>query len=140
MATISNRRAGRDYDLGPSLTAGIVLSGAEVKAIRAGRVSLTGSYVRLDQTGVWLINLQIQTGLAENQVRHKLLLTKAQIDRLHNPSSGRTTVVPLSLTIGRYIKVVIAPARGRKKYDKRQALAQRRANRTIEQRLKQGRR
>lgn len=136
-----NRKAAHDYELGETWEAGIVLSGPEVKALRAGRASLAGGFVDVDGGEVWLHAVHIPQYAQAHWVeqgsrrRRKLLLHRAEIDRIDRKvrESGQT-VVPLSLYFkdGR-AKVEIALARGRKTWDKRHALAERQARRETEQ-------
>jgi SsrA-binding protein len=127
--TISNRRARFDYDLGDSLMVGIQLSGAETKALRMGHGQLRGSYVTIKDNEMWLINATISgtSGVPiseSDQVRsRKLLAKRREIDQLVEAKQQGRTIVPLEiLTAGRFIKVRIAIGKGRRTYDKRQAL------------------
>ena len=144
MKKISNRRVWHDYQIGAQLQAGIVLTGVEVRAIRCGRVSLTGAYIKFDANDqLWLINLIIRTQdtnptqlTKTTAKRHKLLLTKAQLKKLRADCKQHQTIVVLDLILAKHIKVNLAPAKGRKKYDKRQLLKQRSTQRVIDRRLK----
>jgi SsrA-binding protein len=127
--TISNRRARFDYDLGDSLMVGIQLSGAETKALRMGHGQLRGSYVTIKDNEMWLINATISgtSGVPiseSDQVRsRKLLAKRREIDQLIEAKQQGRTIVPLEiLTAGRFIKVRIAIGKGKRTYDKRQAL------------------
>jgi SsrA-binding protein len=138
---ITNRRARHDYELGDSLVAGIALTGAETKALRMGHGQLRGAYVTVKDGEPWLLNATISgsSGIPiseEHQVRtRKLLLKKRQIEALVEAKQQGRTIVPLEvLTRGRYIKVRIAVGKGKKLYDKRQALKKR----DTERRLKTG--
>ncbi len=136
-----NRKAAHDYHLGESWEAGIVLQGSEVKALRAGRASLVGGFVDVENREVWLYGVHIPQYAQARWVnegsrrKRKLLLHRAQIDKIERlvNESGRT-VVPLTLYFkdGR-AKVEIALARGKKTWDKRHALAERQAAREAEQ-------
>jgi SsrA-binding protein len=126
---ISNRRARHDYDLGDDLLVGIALTGAETKSLRRGHGHLRGSYVNVKDGELWLFNATITGDNAiriptEEQMRsRKLLAKRKQIDELIARKQQGQSIVPLELlTKGRYIKLRIASGRGRKKYDKRQAL------------------
>ncbi|PWG59938.1 SsrA-binding protein SmpB [Bifidobacterium catulorum] len=126
-----NRRARHDYEIEDRLEAGIVLSGTEVKSLREGRASLAESFVSIDRRGeIWLENANIPEYLNGTWTNHapkrkrKLLLHAQQIDKLARQTEAKGyTIVPLSLYFknGR-VKVEIALARGKREYDKRQAL------------------
>jgi SsrA-binding protein len=136
--SISNRRARHDYALGDSLIVGLELTGAETKALRRGHGQLQGSYVTLNDGQLWLINALISgdTGapISEtDQTRARRLLAKRkEIDSLMAQRQQGMTIVPLEiLTKGRYIKLRISAARGKKRYDKRETLKQRDQQRQI---------
>ena len=138
MKTIRNRLPAATYQRGQGVVAGLVLTGPEVRAIRDGHVSLAGSYVRAEGGELWLINLQLHSdGLDNNSTRHKLLVTAGQLRQLEATSrSPGQTIVPVELQLGRYIKVLVVPGRGRRKADRRQLLRQRDQTREIARRLK----
>jgi SsrA-binding protein len=120
--------------------AGLVLTGPEVKSVRAGKVSLTESFARLDRGEVWLHDLHISPYEAANRwntdpVRsRKLLLHRRQIRKLIGETQqAGNTLVPLDLYIrGGYVKVTLALVRGKKLHDKRQDLKRRESQREIE--------
>lgn len=131
---IVNRRASYDYTLDDELTTGIVLTGREARAARDGRVQLKGSFVTVRNNELWLNNasfsLQLNTkGVNESTVDtspRKLLASRKQIDALAERKHEGMSIVPLRLlTQGRYIKLVIALGKGKKNYDKRQAIKKR---------------
>lgn len=133
-SAIVNRRASFDYALDDELTAGVALTGREVRAARDGRVQLKGSFVTIRNNELWLNNasfsLQLNSkGEHETTVDtspRKLLASRKQIDELAERKQQGMTIVPLRLlTHGRFIKVVIALGKGKKNYDKRQAIKQR---------------
>ncbi|MET3960939.1 SsrA-binding protein [Marmoricola sp. OAE513] len=135
-----NRKAAHDFDLGESWEAGIVLQGSEVKALRQGRASLSGGFVDVEGHEVWLHNVHIPQYAQAHWVeagsrrRRKLLLHRAEIDKIERKvNESGLTVVPVALYFkdGR-AKVEIALARGKKTWDKRQALAKREAARETE--------
>lgn len=135
---ITNRRARHDYELGDSLVAGISLTGAETKALRMGHGQLRGAYVTIKDGEVWLLNSTINSAAGINipeqeQTRtRKLLVKKREIDALTEAKQQGRTIVPLEiLTAGRHIKVRIAVGKGKKLYDKRQALKKRDTERRI---------
>ena len=123
-----NRRATFDYTLTETETAGLVLTGDEVKAARLGRVNLTGSYVKVLFLGgqvpeLWLVGANF-TGTLDPQRSRKLLVTEAQLKQLIGLTQEKQlTLIPLSLYFraGR-LKLDFAVAKGKKNYDKRQAL------------------
>ena len=127
----NNRRARHDYELEDQLEAGLVLSGTEVKSLREGRASLAEAFVSIDRHGeVWLENANIPEYLNGTWTNHapkrkrKLLLHQQEIIKLTRQTEAKGyTIVPLSLYFkdGR-VKVLIALARGKKEYDKRQSL------------------
>ncbi|HYZ98545.1 MAG TPA: SsrA-binding protein SmpB [Acidimicrobiales bacterium] len=134
----ANRRARRNYDVLETVEAGLALRGSEVKSLRAGHVQLGDAYARIEAGEAWLVSLHIapydhaqaHSGHEPERPR-KLLLHRDEIDRLRAVvDEQRLTLVPLSLYFkdGR-AKVELALARGRKTYDKRQALAKRDAER-----------
>ena len=128
---VQNRRARHDYAIEDRYEAGIVLSGTEVKSLREGRASLAESFVSIDRRGeIWLEGANIPEYLNGTWNNHapkrkrKLLLHAAQIAKLSRGIEAKGyTIVPLSLYFkdGR-VKAEIALARGKKEYDKRQAL------------------
>lgn len=133
---IVNRRARHDYELGDSLVVGIALTGAETKALRMGHGQLRGAYVTAKDGELWLFNAAINgtRGVPineETQTRtRKLLAKRREIESLLEAKQQGKTIVPLELlTGGRYIKVRIAIGRGRKKYDHREVLKKRDAER-----------
>jgi SsrA-binding protein len=129
----SNRKARHDYVIEDVFEAGIVLSGTEVKALRQGRASLIDGYVDVDRGEAWLENVHIpeySEGTWNNHAprrKRKLLLHRTEIDRLADRARDKgQTIIPLALYFldGR-AKVEIALARGKREYDKRQALRER---------------
>jgi len=136
---ISNRRARHDYELGDSIVAGITLNGRETKALRLGRGQLQGAYVTVKDGELWLLNATIHgtsgipIGESEQTRSRKLLAKRREISHLIEAKQQGRTIVPLELlTRGRYIKVRIAVGKGKKKFDKRQALKARDAARSIQ--------
>ena len=132
-----NRKARHDYHVEDTYEAGLVLTGTEVKSLRAGRASLVDGFAEVDGGEVWLQGVHIPEYTQgtwtnhEPRRRRKLLLHRLEIERLAARAAERgLTIVPLSLYFkdGR-AKVEIALARGKKSYDKRQALAEKEAKR-----------
>lgn len=118
-----NRRARFDYDLGEELTCGMALAGPEVRSIRDHHVQLKGSFVTIRNKELWLNNLTLGAETARNI---KLLATKKQIATLEREKIAGSTIVPIRLLGGgRYIKLVIAVGKGKKKYDKRESIKKR---------------
>ena len=139
---IVNRRAGYDYELGESLVVGIALNGRETKALRMGHGHLRGAYVTLRNGELWLVNATITStqGIKiseqEQTQDRKLLAKRKEIDVLTTSKQQGNTIVPLEiLTKGRYIKLRISVGRGKKKYDKRQALKKRDEERQIQKQI-----
>ncbi len=131
---ILNRRASYDYALDEELVTGIALTGREARAARDGRVQLKGSFVTIRNNELWLNNASFSLVLnskGENETSvdtspRKLLASRKQIDALAEQKQTGMSIVPLKLlTQGRYIKLVIALGKGKKNYDKRQAIKKR---------------
>ncbi|MBO1751738.1 SsrA-binding protein SmpB [Actinotalea sp. BY-33] len=129
----SNKKARHDFHIDDTFEAGIVLTGTEVKALRAGRASLVDGFVQVDRGEAWLEGVHIPEYTEGTWTNHaprrkrKLLLHKHQIVEIEHESQGKGhTVIPLALYFvdGR-AKVEIALARGKKEYDKRHALRER---------------
>lgn len=136
--TISNRRARHDYELGDSLVVGLELTGTEVKNLRMGHGQLRGAYVTVKNDELFLINATVSgTGgmpiTEADQTRpRKLLAKRREINKLIAAKQQGNTIVPLEiLTSGRFVKLRIANARGKKKYDKRQSIKQREESRRM---------
>lgn len=137
---ITNRRAKYDYELGDGFVAGIVLTGAETKALRLGHGQLRGAYVTIKDGELWLINATISPTkgihISEgNQTRsRKLLAKRREIDHLIQAKQEGKTIVPTEMLIGgHYIKLKIAIGKGKKLYDKRQTIKAREAQRRVKQ-------
>ena len=137
--TISNRKARHEYFILEALEAGIVLTGTEVKSLRKGNANLQDSYAELRSGEVWLegmhISLYEQGNINNHDPRRKrkLLIQKKQIRKLIGGMKEKgLTLIPLSVYFkGPYAKVELALARGKKSYDKRDAIAKRDAERDI---------
>src|SRR3954447_5520774 len=140
---ITNRKARHDYFVLDSYECGIVLKGPEVKSIRNGRANLQDGYARIDDGEVWLFGMHVSPyefsrGDLDPVRPRKLLLHHEQIDELARATEERgITLVPLSVYFknGR-AKVELAIARGKARYDKRQAIAERDANRDVQRVMK----
>lgn len=133
----TNRKARHDYAIEDTYEAGLVLTGSEVKSLREGRASLVDGYAYIDRGEAWLDAVHIPEYVGGTWNNHaprrkrKLLLHKAQILKIHNKvKEGGYTLVPLRLYFsdGR-AKVELAVAKGKREYDKRQALRERQDNR-----------
>jgi SsrA-binding protein len=141
-----NRRARFDYDFLERLEAGLVLSGTEVKAARAGKVHLAGAYAEVRDGEAWLVGASIDEldGVRSGHVPgrdRKLLLHRREIDSLYGKVREKgLTLVPTRMYFkdGR-AKVELALARGRERFDKRRAIADRDAKRQVERALKRRR-
>jgi SsrA-binding protein len=135
-----NRRARHDYQIEDVVEAGLVLTGTEVKSLRAGRASLTDGFGQITDGEIWLHGVHIPEYAQGTWTNHeprrprKLLLHRKEIDRLQSKIAERgLTLVPLSLYFsGGRVKVELALARGKRTYDRRQDLAQRDAAREVE--------
>ena len=136
----SNKKARHDYHIDETFEAGLVLTGTEVKALRAGRASLVDGFVSVDGGEAWLEHVHIPEYTEGTWTNHaprrkrKLLLHRRQIEELARDSQAKGhTIVPLALYFvdGR-AKVEIALARGKKEYDKRQTLRERQEMREAE--------
>lgn len=128
-----NRRAAFDYKLGEAIKCGMSLNGPEVRLIRDHHVQLKGSFVTLRNGELWLNNLTLGSETARNI---KLLATKKQIHSMERAKQDGMTIVPTKLYGGsRYIKLDIAIAEGKKKYDKRQSIKQKDLDREHSRRL-----
>jgi len=140
----TNRKAYHNYLIQDSVEAGIVLTGTEIKSIRAGRVGLGDAYVKPDAGELWLLNAHIARYEAGSYLSHeptrprKLLLHHKQIDNLTSKVSEKgLTLVPLKLYIkGSIAKVEVALAKGKKLHDKRESIVRRETEREIERALK----
>jgi SsrA-binding protein len=142
-----NRKARHDYLIEDVLEAGLMLTGTEVKSLRAGRASLTDGYAMITDDEVWLHGVHIPeysmgtwTNHQPRRVR-KLLLHRSEIVKLARATAeGGLTLVPLSLYFkdGK-AKIELALARGKRSYDKRQELARRDAAREVERAFRRSR-
>ncbi|MBA2373633.1 MAG: SsrA-binding protein SmpB [Chloroflexi bacterium] len=139
-----NRRARHDFTIDETFEAGIVLTGTEIKSIRAGKVNLSDAYARIERDEAWLVGAHIAPFEQANRYNHepkrtrKLLLRRSEIDELlgRTKSKGQT-IVPLRLYItakGR-AKLELALARGKQLHDRRRDIADRDARREIDREL-----
>jgi len=140
-----NKKAQHDYFIEQTLEAGIVLSGTEVKSIRAGKVNLKDCYASIDNGEVYIIGMHISPYEKGNIFNkdplrdRKLLLHKYEINKLIGYTQQKgMALVPLKVYFKRgKVKVELAVARGKKLYDKREDIARRDAEREIDRRLKE---
>lgn len=143
-----NRKARHDYHIDETFEAGIVLTGTEVKSLRAGRASLLDGYAEVRDGEVWLRNVHIPEYTQGTWTNHeprrsrKLLLNKDEIRRLIGKTQEKGhTLVPLALYFSDgYAKVEIALARGKKQHDKRQTIVARQAQREADRAMSDARR
>lgn len=140
---ITNRRARHDFHVLDTYECGIVLVGSEVKSIRGGRANLQDSYARVEAGEVWLHGMHVSPySFARDQHdptrKRKLLLHRGEIDRLVGKTAeAGITLVPLKVYFRDGLaKVELALARGKRQWDKRQAIAKRDAQRETERALK----
>ncbi len=138
---IKNKKAYFDYEIIEKYTAGIVLTGTEVKSVRAGKVSLGDSYCYIREGEIFVRGMQIAEYKFGNIYNHtpdrerKLLLQKREIKKLERKTkeSGNTIIVlRVYFSKSGYAKVDIALARGKKQYDKREAIKQKDAKRQMD--------
>lgn len=140
-----NRRASFDYELLERFEAGLVLTGTEIKSVRANQVTLQRSYVQNRQGELWLAEANIAQYEHGNRENHeptrprKLLLHKREIAKIIDRMQQQSlTVVPTMIYLKKGLaKIEIALARGKKKYDKRQDIAKKDANRRIQRVIKE---
>ena len=143
-----NKKARHDYSIDSTYEAGLVLTGTEVKSLRAGRASLVDGYAEVRDGEVWLRNVHIpeydQGTWTNHEPRRprKLLMRRDEISRLIGKTREKGfTLVPLSLYFADgYAKVELALARGKRSYDKRHALAERQARREADRAVSRSRR
>src|SRR5215208_3484304 len=139
-----NRRARHDYAIDETIEAGRVLTGTEIKSIRAGRANLAEAYARIERGEAWLIGAHIATYEQGNRNNHeptrtrKLLLHRDQIAELIGRTQAKGfTLVPLRLYIRDGVaKLEIGVARGKKTHDKRRAIAERDMRRDLQRETK----
>ncbi len=144
-----NRKARHDYHIEDTIDAGLVLTGTEIKSIRAGKVNLADAYARIGRGEAWLVGAHIAPFEGGNRANHepkrdrKLLLHRDEIDSLLGRTRSKgLTLVPLRLYVsGRgHAKVELGLARGKQLHDKRRAIAERDAQREVARELADARR
>ena len=141
-----NRRAFHDYFIDERLEAGIMLTGPEVKSVRGGRANLRDGFVRVNGNEAWLENVHISPYEQANVMNvepirpRKLLMHRKEIASLIGKVRQKGyTLIPLRLYFKRnHLKVEVGLARGKKEYDKREAIAERDAKREIARVMRRG--
>ena len=141
---ISNRRARHEYFILDTFDCGIVLVGSEVKSIRDGRANLSDAYARIDHGEVWLYGMHISPypftrDNPDPERKRKLLLHRSEIDRLVGKlTEAGLTMVPLKVFFQNgKAKIELGVARGKRQWDKRQAMAERDAKRDTDRAIRQ---
>ncbi len=142
---IKNRKATFDYEILETFTAGIVLTGTEIKSLRQGKAGLTDTYCMVENHELWVKNMYIAEysyGSYNNHTTHrdrKLLVTRKELNRIAKQAEQPGySVVPLRIFINErgLAKIVIAVARGKKLYDKRQSIKEREDKRNLDRIMK----
>lgn len=141
---VVNRKARHDYHIDESIEAGLVLTGSEVKSLRAGKAQLKDSYARITRGELWLVNAHISDYAAASYLGHeptasrKLLLHRREIDRLTGKVKEKgLTLIPLRLYFkGGRAKVELGLGRGKKLHDKRAAIKEREGKREMDRALR----
>jgi SsrA-binding protein len=139
----TNRKARHEYHIEDTMEVGLVLTGTEIKSIRAGHANVQEAYVTVQETQLWVLNMYIAPYDPAHRQNHeprrprKLLAHRREIDRWGESARQRGyTIVPLRLYLKRgRAKLEIALAKGKKLYDKREAIAKRDAQRRIDREL-----
>lgn len=138
---IENRKARYDYHIEDSITCGLVLTGTEVKSIRAGKAQLKDSFARIERGEAWLYNCNISPYQFGNRFNHnplrkrKLLLNKKEILKLYGKTKEKNfTLIPLKIFFSNnWAKIELALAKGKKMYDKREAIKKKELQRSIKE-------
>ena len=138
-----NRRARHEFSIDETFEAGIVLTGTEIKSIRAGKANISSAYARIDRNEAWLIGADIAPFEGGNRYNHdpkrdrKLLLHRREIDELLGRTKAKgQTIVPLRLYLHRgKAKLELGLARGKQLHDRRRDIADRDAKRDIARQL-----
>lgn len=142
---IKNKKARFNYEISDTVTAGLVLTGTEIKSIRDGKASLTDSYCVVDNGEVWVKNMHVSEYFYGSYNNHsvkrdrKLLLNKKEIAKITKAAAEPGyTIVPLRIFISDkgYAKLVIGIGRGKKQYDKRQSIKEREDKRNLDRFMK----
>lgn len=142
---IKNRKANFNYEISDTYTAGMVLTGTEIKSIREGKANLSDSYCVVDHGEVWVKGMHISEYFYGSYNNHesrrdrKLLLNRKEIAKIEKQSGDAGyTIVPLRIFISEkgFAKMVIGIGRGKKEYDKRQSIKEREDRRDIDRMFK----
>ena len=140
----TNRKARHDFSIEETVEAGLVLTGTEIKSVRAGKVNLQDAYARVEHGEAWLINAHIAGWDTGNRYNHetrrtrKLLLHRDEIDELFGRTTRKgLTLVPLRvyITDRGLAKVELGLARGKQQHDRRREIAARDARRELEREM-----
>jgi SsrA-binding protein len=143
-AVATNRKAYHDYEIEDTVEAGLILTGTEVKSLRAGRANLTDGYVTIVGTEAYLLSVHISPYTHGNIANHdplrkrKLLMKARELERLAALAARKGyTLVPLKMYFkGPWVKLEIGLARGKKVFEKRESIKEREAYREIDRVLK----
>jgi SsrA-binding protein len=138
-AVATNRKARHEYDILETIEAGMALQGSEIKSVRSGQINLKEGYVLIERNQAWLINVHISPYDPASRMNHdplrkkRLLLHKKEIRKLQESQQLKgLSVVPLRVYLkGGYAKIELGVGRGLKKYDKRQKIAKKDAEREM---------
>lgn len=141
---VENRKAWHDYEIIETLDAGLVLTGTEIKSLRGGKGNLRDSYARVVNGEVWIHNFHISPYAQGNRANvdplrlRKALLHRAEIRRLIGKTREKgLTIIPLKIFLDHGLaKIELGLARGKRQYDKREAIAERETDRERERVLK----
>ena len=142
---IKNKKARFNYEIGDTFTAGIVLTGTEIKSIREGRANITDSYCVVDNGEVWVKNMHVSEYFYGSYNNHsvkrdrKLLLNRKEIAKIAKETENPGfTIVPIKIFISDkgYAKMVLGIGRGKKQYDKRQSIKEREDKRNLDRFMK----
>ena len=143
-AYANNSKALFDYEILKRFTAGLELLGIEVKSVRAGKCNLRGTFVAIRGAEAYLVGAEIPAYQPKNAPQNydalrarRLLLSKSEIEELREAEGTKgLTIIPLSVyNKGRFLKIDVAIARGKKKFDKRQAIKKRDVERDLKRTL-----
>ncbi len=135
----SNKKAYFDYSIFEKYTAGIVLTGTEIKSVRSGAINLKDSFIKIENFEAWLYNCHISPYDMGNRYNHeplrvrKLLLNKKEILKILNKQKQENyTIIPLNAFLSKgYLKLEIALCKGKKHYDKRETLKKKDISRNL---------
>lgn len=130
-----NKKARFDYEITKDIEAGVVLTGVEIKSIRAGKLSLSGSYIRVIKGELFWVGGNISLGEEQNDRSIKILLHKEEAEKvIYDIEKKKISVVPLKAYFKRgRLKILIGLGRGRKKVDKRHLIKNRDIDRELAQ-------